>query len=91
MSRIAINENRHVVLAPPTKSVGLSLVLTALFGPLGLLYASVEAALIMILSTIVVSIFTLGAGLFVVWPVSMIWGAYAAVSHNRLKISAYTG
>jgi hypothetical protein len=91
MSRTAIIQNQHAVVPPPTKSVGLSLVLTLLFGPLGLLYASVEAALIMILFTIAVSIFTLGAGVLVVWPVSMIWGAYAAMSYNRLKITAYTG
>lgn len=54
--------------APRDKSVGASLVLTFLFGPFGLLYASVVGGLVMIFVWFVVGLVTLGIGLLVLWP-----------------------
>jgi hypothetical protein len=64
--------------APADRSVGVALVLTFLFGPLGLLYATVAGGLVLTVIALVVGLFTVGFGLFVIWPISMIWGAVTA-------------
>ncbi len=63
---------------PKDKSVGAALVLTFLFGPFGLLYASVAGGLLMLAVAFVAGVLTLGIGLLLVWPVTMVWGAIAA-------------
>jgi len=69
------------------KSVGAALVLTFLFGPLGLLYASVLGGILLLVLSVVVFVLTFGLGLIVIWPVSMIWGAIAA-SNQHSKYQA---
>ena len=64
--------------APKDKSVGAALVLTFLFGPLGLFYVTVAGALVMLVGAIVVFFLTLGVGDLFVWAGCMIWGALAA-------------
>ena len=44
-----VNHVQQHIVVTSTKSVGISLLLTLLFGPLGLLYATVKGALIVIL------------------------------------------
>lgn len=90
MPQAVIPTDHPEVPLPPTKSVGVSLALTLVFGPLGLLYSTVEGALLMILSGIGLGI-VLGSGVLVVWPVSMIWGAIAASAYDQNRITAYTG
>jgi hypothetical protein len=90
MPQPVIPTDQPEVRLPPTKSVGVSLALTLVFGPLGLLYSTVEGALLMILSGIGLGI-VLGSGALVIWPVSMIWGAIAASAYNQKRITAYTG
>jgi hypothetical protein len=63
--------------------VGLSLLLTLLFGPLGMLYSTVTGGLVMIVVTIVVGMFTFGIGLILLWPIYLIWGAMAAHNYNQ--------
>jgi len=68
------------------KSVGAALVLTFFFGPLGLLYSSVLGAVLLFVIGLIVGVLTLGFGLVVIWPASMIWGALAASSkHSRYQ------
>ena len=68
------------------KSVGAALVLTFLFGPLGIFYVSILWAVVFIVLAIVVAILTLGLGLLLVWPVSMVWAAIAASKqHSRYQ------
>ena len=74
---------RTPVLVVSTKSIGLSLILTFLFGPLGMLYSTIPGAIVMFLVSLPVGLFTLGFGLFLTWPVCMIWGAWAANEHNK--------
>ena len=69
------------------KSVGASIVLTFLFGPLGMFYSTVIGAIIMLVLYIVVGIVTLGMGLIVLHPIAMIWGAVAVSNHNK-KLAA---
>lgn len=69
---------------PKDKSVGAGLFLTFLFGPLGLLYVSFGAALVMIAITLFLAFVTLGFGLIVVWPTTMILAAVLASNkHSR--------
>ena len=71
------------ILVKTNKSVGVALVLTFLFGPLGMLYSTISGGIIMLIISVIVGAVTLGFGLLLTWPVCMIWSAIAANSHNR--------
>ena len=79
------------IIVTPTKSIVISLILTFLFGPLGMLYSTIWGAIIMIVISIIMVTVTLGFGAFVVWsmiwPISMIWGALAVVFYNKKLIA----
>lgn len=77
-----------VVVMNERKSVGLAIVLAFLFGPLGIAYVSVGAALAACFITLFVAVVTMGLGLFLAWPASMLWAAYAATEHNRRQLYA---
>jgi hypothetical protein len=80
------HQSPAVAAAPPDKSVAAALVLTFLFGPLGLFYTSVMGGVVMSLIGIVVAIFTLGIGLFLIWPIVMVWSAVVAgQQHQRFE------
>lgn len=66
-----------------SKSVGASLILTFLFGPLGLLYSTVPGAIVMFILYIVIGIVTAGFGLIILHPITMIWGAVAVSNYNK--------
>ena len=73
----------------PTKSVGISILLTFFFGPLGIFYSSIVGGAVMLVLSIIVAIFTFGFGLFITWPICILWGALAAKNYNeRLLASA---
>jgi hypothetical protein len=72
----------QVVIVTPTKSVGISLILTFLFGPLGMLYSTVVGGLVMMAVSLAVGLCTFGFGLLVTWPICVIWGALAVTSYN---------
>ena len=63
-------------------SVGAALVLTFLFGPLGLLYVTVAGGLILSTVAVVLIVSTLGLAATPVWAASMIWGAIGASSRH---------
>jgi hypothetical protein len=42
----------------------------------------------MCLISLFVTVVTMGLGLFLVWPASMLWAAYAATEHNRRQLYA---
>ena len=73
----------RTVIVANTKSVALSLILTFLFGPFGMLYSTIWGALIMIVLSVPLFIFTFGHGAFLIWPISMIWGAWATHRYNQ--------
>lgn len=77
------NENVNVVVTKSPKSVGIAIILSFLFGPLGMLYSTILGGIIMFIISIIVAIFTLGIGLIVTWPICIIWAAIAASMHNR--------
>lgn len=65
------------------KSVGGAVALAFVFGPLGMLYATVVGGIVMFFVTIPVAFFTLGLGLLITIPTCMLWAGLAASSHNK--------
>lgn len=66
--------------------MGIAIVLTLLFGPLGMLYSTILGAIIMGIATLLAIVFTAGLGLIVTWPICLIWGAMAVKNYNdRLR------
>jgi hypothetical protein len=90
-------ERNRPIVVTPTKSVGIAILLTILFGPLGMLYSTVPGALIMMgvnASIFFLSICTggLGAILFLfTWPICVVWGAVAASSYNAKLMAGGRG
>ena len=78
---------KQVVVVTPTKSVGIAILLTILFGPLGMFYSTVKGAIIMIVVSVILAVVTLGLGLLITWPASIIWGAVAANNHNKALVA----
>lgn len=77
------NTQPQVVISRSPKSHGIGLLLTFLFGPLGMLYGNVVHAIIMIVLALIIGIVTLGFGALITWPISMIWGYLDISSYNR--------
>jgi len=80
---------KQVIIVNSGKSVGLAILLTFLFGPLGMLYSTVSGALIMLVISTIVGIFTFGIGLLLTWPICIIWAAVAANSSKNVVINKY--
>jgi len=72
---------QHVIVTP-TKSMGVAILLTVLFGPLGMLYATIPGALLMIVVGGVLALMTLGISLLITWPICVIWAAVAVNNYN---------
>lgn len=83
-------ENRDIprqIVVTPTKSVGISIILTVVFGPLGMFYSTIWGAIIMLIISAIVGVVTFGYGLIVTQPICVIWGAIAAHSYNKELLS----
>lgn len=65
------------------KSVVGAVLLALLFGPLGMLYATVSGAIVMFFISIIVAIPTLGLGLILTTPIGALWAGLAADSQNK--------
>lgn len=77
----------QVVIAAPTKSMGISIILTILFGPLGMLYSTIIGGIVMFVLMAIIGFVTAGIGLIVLWPICIIWAAVATNAHNKKLIS----
>jgi hypothetical protein len=77
------NEQPQRVVVTPTKSMGISIILTVIFGPLGMFYSTIWGGIIMIVISAVVGLITLGYGVIVTWPICIIWAAIATSSYNK--------
>jgi hypothetical protein len=85
------NPSYHtVVVVNEGKSVGLAFLLAFLFGPLGLLYASVTGGIVMIILSIFIGSVTLGAGLIITWIISIIWAVVAAGNSKQNSTTVVT-
>lgn len=71
------------VVVTSTKNVGIAIILSVLFGPLGMLYATVIGGVIMIFVNLVVGILTFGFGLLLTWPIGIVWAVIATNSYNK--------
>jgi len=84
------------VTVQPTKSVGIALLLTFLFGPFGMFYSTVSGAILMIgvlvVGGLVAGVLTFGLAWIVwgplVWVASMVWGSMAAADQSKAPASA---
>lgn len=81
--------HQTVIVMGKQKSAGLAFLLTFLFGPIGLLYASVSGGIIMIVLGVIIGIVTLGFGLIVVWIISMIWAVVSANNANNKPMAQH--
>lgn len=88
---MANEHGRQVIVAVSPKNVGVAIILTVLFGPLGMFYSTVSGAIIMMVVTAIVFFFTLGFGLLLTWPICVIWGAVAASAHNKQLMATTRG
>ena len=84
---VVMSNTASPVVLVKSKSVGVSLLLTFLFGPLGMFYSTVSGAVIMLIVSVVLAAFTLGVSIFITWPICMIWGAMAASSYNNTIVT----
>ncbi len=83
--------SQPVIIVASTKGVGIAIILALLFGPLGLLYSSVLAAVVMFIVSIPVVIFTAGLGLLLTQPICAVWAAVAVMSRNKKLVEGATG
>lgn len=77
-----MNETKPTVVLT-TKSPGIAILLTILFGPIGMFYSTIGGAIVMLLVSLIVGVVTLGFGLLITWPICILWAALAASSYNR--------
>ena len=74
---------KQTIVEKTTKSMGVTLLLTILFGPLGMFYSTITGGAVMLLVNIVVAISTMGFGLLFTWPVCVIWAVMATNNYNK--------
>ncbi len=80
----SINEPQkpiQVVVAKTEKNLGIAVVLAAIFGPLGLFYASIAVSFL-------VGLLTFGVGLLFTWPLCILWTYLATKRYNAKLTSA---
>lgn len=85
-----VGSQSNFVIAQPIKSVGIGIVLSLLFGPIGLFYASVSGGIIMLIVGGIlnlIGLLMLGFGLIVTIPLTCIicaiWAYVSIESYNE--------
>jgi Protein of unknown function (DUF2510) len=68
---------------PRDKSVGVAFALTFFFGPLGLFYVSTSIAVAALIASVVIFVMTLGLGIIVTWPATVVIGCIMADRRHR--------
>jgi hypothetical protein len=63
--------------------VGIAILLSFLFGPLGMLYSTIIGGFVMLVVNIAVFFLTAGFGLCVTWPLYVLWAAVSAHMYNQ--------
>jgi hypothetical protein len=74
------------VVVGPQKSVATAVLLTIFFGPLGMFYATVPGAFVMLFISVIAAAFTLGLSLLITWPICIIWAVSAVNTHNQTAV-----
>ncbi|MGB7299385.1 MAG: hypothetical protein WA888_06120 [Burkholderiaceae bacterium] len=65
------------------KSQLVGILLTLFFGPLGLFYSSVAAAIAMLILAVAIGSFTFFVGALFVWPFCVLLSLFTVHRHNR--------
>lgn len=85
-----MSDNQQYIVMKSPKSLGIGLILTFFFGPIGLFYATISGAVIMLIIDAifaVIGFITAGISLVVTAPlvnlVCMIWAYLKIKSYNR--------
>lgn len=86
-SQLQNNIKPATVVIDRTKNIGIAIILTVFFGPLGMLYSTITGAIVMMILSVLIAIVTLGFGLLITWPICIIWAGIAASNHNKQLIS----
>lgn len=73
----------NIILPRQTKSIWAAFFLTLLFGPIGLLYASIAGGIILSIVAILLGLISFGVGALIAWPLSIIWAVTAAILSKR--------
>ncbi len=76
-------QNPQIIIVKNQKSMGVTIILTVLFGPFGMLYSTVTGGIIMLLVNVVIAFITFGFGLFLTWPICIIWAVVATNNYNK--------
>lgn len=76
-------KNVQIIVTRSTKSVGIGLLLTFIFGPIGMLYGTIWGGFIMMVVNLVIGIPTFGLGLLFTWPIQLIWVALSIRLYNK--------
>lgn len=76
-------KNVQIIVTRSTKSVGIGLLLTFIFGPIGMLYGTIWGGFIMMVVNLVIGIPAFGLGLLFTWPIQLIWVALSIRSYNK--------
>ena len=76
-------KNVQIIVTRSTKSVGIGLLLTFIFGPIGMLYGTIWGGFIMMVVNLVIGIPTFGLGFLFTWPIQLIWVALSIRSYNK--------
>jgi hypothetical protein len=82
----ASSSSSITVIVTSSKSVGVAILLTFLFGPLGMFYSTVAGGLIMLLVSVSAAVLTLGLSVFITWPICIVWAAVAASNHKSARV-----
>jgi hypothetical protein len=83
-------EDIKPVITIPMKSSGISIILTILFGPIGMFYSTVSGAIIMCAISLVVGVLSAGTLLPFCYIISIIWGAISVSTYNTKLVQNYT-
>jgi len=75
-------QQNNIVIIGKAKSVGTAFLLSFLFGPLGLLYASIIGGIIMFILSIILFIALPVVGAILAWIGCIIWAVVAANQAN---------
>jgi hypothetical protein len=65
------------------RSLRMAVLLTVLFGPLGLFYVSPLGGLLMTMVTLTAGLFTMGVALLFAWPFCILWATAATITFEE--------
>ena len=78
-----MENQKQTIVVESKKSMGIAMILTFLFGPLGLLYSTVKGGIIMFVLSVLAIVLTAGIGLLVTWPICLVWTYTAVKKYNK--------